>query len=86
MEDELPYAQKFHQKTVSQDKAAVLAYCRVKDRTGQWVGCECCFTVVYDVMVVCTSVYQRGMKSQSKFQESTVAVCMYAETKSRASS
>ena len=48
------------------DKAAVLAYCRVKCSDGSWVGCECCFTVVYDVMIVCTSIYRRGIASQRK--------------------
>lgn len=51
---------------MSTDKAAVLAYCRVRDKNGGWVGCECCFTVVYDVMIVCTSIYKRGLQSQSK--------------------
>lgn len=64
--DELPMAREFHQKRIDSDKAAVLAYCRIKDRDGHWIGCECCFTVVYDVMVVCTSVYQRGLKSDSE--------------------
>ena len=48
------------------DKAAVLAYCRVRARDGSWVGCECCFTIVYDVMIVCTSIYRQGLKSMSK--------------------
>lgn len=65
-EDELPYARQFHEKRVLADKAAVLAYCRVKDKNGTWIGCECCFTIVYDVMVVCTSVYRRGTVSQSE--------------------
>jgi len=47
------------------DKAAMLSYCRVKDSNGQWVGCECCFTITYDVMIVCTSIYQRGLSSKS---------------------
>lgn len=58
------------------DKAAVLAYVRVRDNTGQWIGCECCFTIVYDVMIVCTSIYKRGMKSQSEYTsiaEDTIA-------------
>lgn len=48
------------------DRAAVLSYCRVKNRDGDWVGCECCFSIVYDVMIVCTSIYRRGLESQSK--------------------
>ena len=62
--EELPFARSFHQKRVFMDKAAVLAYCRIRDKQGQWVGCECCFTVVYDVMVVCTSIYKQGFKSE----------------------
>jgi PAS domain S-box-containing protein len=64
-EEELAAAQQFHRRRVSSDKAAVLAYIRVRDRQGQWVGCECCLTIVYDVMVVCTSIYRRGLKSES---------------------
>ncbi|EMC93291.1 hypothetical protein BAUCODRAFT_26606 [Baudoinia panamericana UAMH 10762] len=63
--DELPYARKFHEKRVQMDKAAVLAYCRVRDKQGGWVGCECCFTIVYDVMIVCTSIYRTGLASQT---------------------
>lgn len=65
-EEELAAARKFHQKRVATDKAAVLAYIRVRNADNQWVGCECCFTIVYDVMVVCTSVYRRGVKSDSE--------------------
>lgn len=50
------------------DKAAVLAYCRVKDKQGKWVGCECCFTIVYDVMIVCTSIYMKGTNSESEYE------------------
>ncbi|KAK4548383.1 hypothetical protein LTR36_010254 [Oleoguttula mirabilis] len=67
--EELPYAQKFHEERVSMDKAAVLAYCRVRSSDGGWVGCECCFTVVYDVMIVCTSVYRRGLASEKRALE-----------------
>lgn len=63
---ELPVARDFHKKRVVSDKAAVLAYCRIKNSEGQWVGCECCFTIVYDVMVVCTSIYTRTPQSESK--------------------
>ena len=65
--DELPYAKEFHRKRVVMDTAAVLAYCNVLAKDGQYIICECCFTIVYDVMIVCTSIYQRGGKSDSKF-------------------
>lgn len=45
----------------------MLAYCRIQNKAGRWVGCECCFTVVYDIMVVCTSIYHRDGKSDGKF-------------------
>ncbi|KAM0718702.1 hypothetical protein Q7P37_005773 [Cladosporium fusiforme] len=64
--DELPIAKEFHRRRVVMDKAAVLAYCNVMSKAGEWVCCECCFTVVYDVMIVCTSIYQRGGKSDGR--------------------
>lgn len=64
--DEVPVAKKLHSRGVKLDKAAVLSYCRIKNRQGDWVGCECCFSIVYDVMVCCTSVYRHGMESQKR--------------------
>ncbi|KAF2455074.1 hypothetical protein BDY21DRAFT_264687, partial [Lineolata rhizophorae] len=56
--EELPVAKELHSRGVRLDKAAVLAYCRIRNRQGDWVTCECCFSVVYDVMVCCTSIYR----------------------------
>lgn len=64
---EIPYARKFHQERVIMDKAAVLVYCSVKSKEGEWIGCECCFTIVYDVMIVCTSRYRQGESSQGRY-------------------
>jgi PAS domain-containing protein len=64
--DEVPIAQQLHGRSVRLDKASVLSYCRIKNRQGDWVGCECCFSIVYDVMVCCTSIYRQGLNSQSK--------------------
>ncbi|KAI1465895.1 uncharacterized protein F4812DRAFT_438049 [Daldinia caldariorum] len=33
---------------------------------GQWVSCECCFTIVHDVLVACTSIYRRGERSKRR--------------------
>jgi len=63
--EEVPIARKHHGRGVNMDKAAVLAYCDLISREGEWVTCECCFSVVYNVMVVCTSVYRRGLASHS---------------------
>ena len=63
--DEIPFAQAVHGRGIRLDKAAVLNYCQIKDSGGTWVGCECVFTIVFDVLVGCTSVYKRGPKSQS---------------------
>jgi len=48
------------------DKAAVLSYCRMRTAAGAWVGCEVIFTVVYNVLVGCTSVYKRDIRAASK--------------------
>ncbi|CAI6337141.1 unnamed protein product [Periconia digitata] len=64
--DEVPFAKKLHNRGVMLDKAAVLSYCRIKNRQGDWVGCESCFSIVYNVMVCCTSIYRHGMESQKR--------------------
>lgn len=65
--DEIPFARTVHGRGVKLDKAAVLKYCQVKHRNGSWVGCECVFTVVYDVLVASISIYRRGSRSESKW-------------------
>ncbi len=57
--EEIPFARGVHNRGVMMDKAAVLNYARIKNREGQWVSCECVFTVVYEVLVACTSIYRR---------------------------
>ena len=69
--DEIPFARAIHGRGVQLDKAAVLNYCRIKHKHGYWVGCECVFTIVYDVLVASTSIYQRGARSE---RESTVTL------------
>lgn len=63
--DEVPFARSVLSRGVLLDKAAVLHYARILSKDGQWVSCECCFTVVHDVMVASTSIYLGGEKSQS---------------------
>ena len=43
----------------------MLNYCQIKSKRNQWIGCECVFTVVNDVLVGCTSVYREGERSLS---------------------
>lgn len=63
---ELPFARSVLGRSVWLDKAAVLNYCSIRHKSGLWVGCECVFTVVYDVLVASTTVYRRGRGSQSE--------------------
>ncbi|OJD27558.1 hypothetical protein ACJ73_01058 [Blastomyces percursus] len=46
--------------------AAGLGYFQIKHKLGYWVGVECVFNVVYDVLVASTSIYQRGSRSHQK--------------------
>lgn len=78
--EELPIAKAQHSRGVRLDKAAVLSYCRLRNRQGDWVGCECCFSVVYDVMVVCTSVYRNGMQSQKRAVEAPIVRKLFASS------
>jgi len=64
--DEIPFARDIHSRGVQLDKAAVLHYARIRGRDGQWVSCECVFTIVYEVLVACTSIYRQDVKSDRK--------------------
>lgn len=64
--DEIPFARSVHGRGVELDKAAVLNYCQIKNRDGRWVGCECVFTIVHDVIIACTSIFRRGASSQKR--------------------
>ncbi|KAI9830662.1 MAG: hypothetical protein M1826_004491 [Phylliscum demangeonii] len=70
--DEIPFARSVHGRGVELDKAAVLSYCRIRSRHARWVGCECVFTVVYDVLVASTSIYRSGLRSQKRAAEAPV--------------
>ncbi len=62
--DEVPFAHSIHSRSVLLDKAAVLHYARILSRTGQWMSCECCFTVVHSVLVASTRIYFKGERSE----------------------
>ncbi|KAI3400697.1 hypothetical protein diail_2409 [Diaporthe ilicicola] len=64
--DEVPFARSIHSRGVLLDKAASLHYARLVTRDGRWASCECCFTVVHDVLVACTSIYRRDQKSERR--------------------
>ena len=63
--DEIPFARAVHGRGIQLDKAAVLNYAQIKHKDGYWVGCECVFTIVYNVLVSCTSIYRRDSRSDS---------------------
>ncbi|KAI9795111.1 MAG: hypothetical protein M1816_000133 [Peltula sp. TS41687] len=78
--DEIPFARSVHGKGVELDKAAVLSYCRIRSREGQWIGCECVFTIVYDVLVASTSIYRRGLRSQKRAAEAPIVRRLFSST------
>jgi PAS domain S-box-containing protein len=59
-----PLARQIHKHGVQLDRAAVLHYAMIKNRDGQWIGCEFVFTVVYDILVACISIYRVDEKSE----------------------
>ncbi|KAK3306617.1 uncharacterized protein B0T15DRAFT_394220 [Chaetomium strumarium] len=67
--DEIPFARAIHSRGILLDKAAVLHYARILSKAGQWVSCECCFTVVHNVLVASTSIYFKGEKSERRARD-----------------
>ncbi|KAL2127692.1 hypothetical protein VTI74DRAFT_10307 [Chaetomium olivicolor] len=67
--EEVPFARSIHSRGILLDKAAVLHYARILCKSGQWVSCECCFTVVHNVLVASTSIYFKGAKSDRRARD-----------------
>ncbi|KAK3292281.1 uncharacterized protein B0H64DRAFT_225586 [Chaetomium fimeti] len=67
--EEVPFARSVHSRGVLLDKAAVLHYARIVAKNGQWMSCECCFTVVHNVLVASTSIYFRGERSERRARD-----------------
>lgn len=44
----------------------MLSYCQLLSKAGNWISCECVFTVVYDVLVAATTAYKRTVKSEGR--------------------
>ncbi|KAJ9191164.1 hypothetical protein DTO021D3_3861 [Paecilomyces variotii] len=78
--DDIPFARTVHGRGVKLDKAAVLKYCQVKHRNGSWVGCECVFTVVYDVLVASISIYRRGSRSEKRAADAPVVRSLFTSS------
>jgi PAS domain S-box-containing protein len=64
--EQVPFARSVHSRGVELDQAAVLHYAQIQNREGQWIGCECVFTVVHDVLVACTSIYRGDAKNERR--------------------
>ncbi|GAD93804.1 conserved hypothetical protein [Paecilomyces variotii No. 5] len=78
--DEIPFARTVHGRGVKLDKAAVLKYCQVRHKNGSWVGCECVFTVVYDVLVASTSIYRRDSRSEKRAADAPVVRSLFTSS------
>lgn len=63
--EELEFSKANYRREVALDKVVVSSYCRLKNRQGDWISCECNFSIVYDVMVCCTCSYRCGIESHS---------------------
>jgi hypothetical protein len=64
--EEIPFAKAVHGRGVHLDRAAMLSYCNLKRTDGEYVRCECVFTVVYSVIVACTSLYRHTERSHGE--------------------
>jgi PAS domain S-box-containing protein len=71
---QLEAAQAKHKRSRDMDKASVLEYCDIKNRDGNYVRCECAFSIVYNVIVACTSIYREGISNASTFH--AILLCL----------
>ncbi|KAK9381457.1 uncharacterized protein V2V93DRAFT_232866 [Kockiozyma suomiensis] len=66
--DQSPYCRKLLREIVFGDKAVVITYLRLLCRDESYVDCECMFSVVFDVLVAATRVYQWTLKSEDRIR------------------
>ncbi|KAL2061959.1 hypothetical protein VTL71DRAFT_7337 [Oculimacula yallundae] len=78
--DEVPMARIIHERGVQMDRAAVLHYARIRNQAGEWVGCECVFTIVYEVLVACTSIYRGDVRSNRRAVEAPAIRRLFASS------
>ncbi|KAL2217963.1 hypothetical protein M432DRAFT_632599 [Thermoascus aurantiacus ATCC 26904] len=78
--DEIPFAKTIHGRGVKLDKAAVLNYCQIRHKNGHWVGCECVFTVVYDILVASTRIYRRDSRSLKRAADASVVRSLFTSS------
>jgi PAS domain S-box-containing protein len=64
--EEVLDARYVHERSILFEKVVVLHYARIQSRDGSWTTCECCFTIVYDVLVATIRVYRQSAASKSK--------------------
>ncbi|CAL3965279.1 unnamed protein product [Diplocarpon coronariae] len=78
--DEVMNAKTIHNRGLHMDKAAVLNYARIWHRDGYWVGCECVFTIVYEVLVACTSIYRGDARNERRALEAPAIRRLFASS------
>lgn len=64
--DDLPFARSRYRNEVELNYASSLAYVRVRNKDEQWIGCECVFSCVYDVLIAATTIYKPGPRSDGR--------------------
>lgn len=57
--DDTPMARQATSQGIHLEKAAVIYHAQILHKDGRWITCECVFTVVHDVLVACTSLYNK---------------------------
>ncbi|KAK2765149.1 hypothetical protein FQN54_008848 [Arachnomyces sp. PD_36] len=77
---EIPFAKTVHRRGIQKDKAAVLSYFQVRHKQGHWICCETVFTIVYDVMVACTSSYAEGSRSHKRAIDAPVVRRLFSSS------
>jgi PAS domain S-box-containing protein len=70
-------AQVRHKRSRDMDKASVLEYCDIQNRDGHYVRCECAFSIVYDVIVACTSIYREDLSTASTCSTTLISITVY---------
>ncbi|KAI0996482.1 hypothetical protein K3495_g11698 [Podosphaera aphanis] len=80
--EDVPFARYVHNRGVLLDRAAALHYTRIKHKNGQWIDCECVFTVVYQVITACTSIYRGDARNRKRAEDAPAVRRLFSSSRS----
>ncbi|PGH16624.1 hypothetical protein AJ80_05126 [Polytolypa hystricis UAMH7299] len=78
--NEIPLAKKIFARAIQRDQAAGLCNFLLRHKLGHWIHCESVFTIVHDVLVASTCIYQRDSKTKMRTSDASIVRRLFSSS------